>query len=258
MPYWSLCYICKFNAVCFLYYLLHENNIRLTSYRQNVNIEKIYLCERAWKIFAFICPKIPISFRIGTCEFCLHNITCFRLFVGYFVTSVHAMQFPFYILLMTWHYIRSHKLPANTYSEIIYVVCERGKFSHFYIPNLLFLSFFWLVLKRVSWYNMTFNLEILGGGDYNTGHPPPQIWGGGGGGYTPPPRDRHPWPQTKASRWLHNPPLKLSEECSEYRRPFVEVLSASSFCDFWKVTISDFSACFSCFWLKQTSVVQMA
>ena len=50
---WSLCYICKFNAVYFLYYLRHGNMYRPTThelYLQNIIIKKIYMCERAWKI----------------------------------------------------------------------------------------------------------------------------------------------------------------------------------------------------------------
>ena len=42
------------------------------------------------------------------------------MFLGYFVTSVHSLQFPFYILLMTWHYKRLTSYQQNIHIEIIY------------------------------------------------------------------------------------------------------------------------------------------
>ena len=63
---------------------------------------------------------------------------------------------------------------------------EQGKFSHFCIQNLLFLSLFVLILQIFCWYNMTFNREILGGGGgmIIQAIPPPNILGGI---YPPPP-----------------------------------------------------------------------
>ena len=60
-------------------------------------------------------------------------------------------------------------------------------FSHFYIPNLLFLSLFLLVPQIFCRYDMTFNLEILGGGWWYRSSPHLYI-----GGFIPPPPDRQP------------------------------------------------------------------
>ena len=60
-----------------------------------------------------------------------------------------------------WHYKRLTSYRKNTRIEIIYSMrasraSEENKL-HFYIPNLLFLSLFWLVLQLFCRYNMTFN-----------------------------------------------------------------------------------------------------
>ena len=47
------------------------------------------------------------------------------MFLGYFVTSVHSMQFSFYILLMTWHYKRLTSYRQNIHIEIIYSMRAR-------------------------------------------------------------------------------------------------------------------------------------
>ena len=44
------------------------------------------------------------------------------MFLGYYVTSVHSLQFLCYILLMTWHYKRLTSYQQNTHIEIIYSV----------------------------------------------------------------------------------------------------------------------------------------
>ena len=43
LSYWSHCYICKFNAVCFSYYL---DDSQATNC-MNINVDNIYVCERA-------------------------------------------------------------------------------------------------------------------------------------------------------------------------------------------------------------------
>ena len=72
------------------------------------------------------------------------------------------MQFPFYILLMTWHYM-SHKLPAKHPHRDLYT-SERGKFSHFYSkPAIYFMLFFcyFTYLVGIIWYS---TVKYGGGG----------------------------------------------------------------------------------------------
>ena len=100
------------------------------------------------------------------------------------------------ILPTAWKYKRLTGNQLNMNIEKMYV-CERGKFSHFWIQNLLFLSLFLLVLQIFCGYNMPYNREILGGGGMIIqAIPPPKILGI----YPPPPRDRHPWRGTKLKR----------------------------------------------------------
>ena len=74
--------------------------------------------EWAWTIFAFIRSDTPISFNVwvGTYEFCLHNMTCLSVTL---LQAVHSVQFPFYILLMTWHYTRFTNYRQITHIKII-------------------------------------------------------------------------------------------------------------------------------------------
>ena len=62
------------------------------------------------------------------------------MFLGYFVSSVHSMQFPFYILLMTWHYKRLTSYRHNTHISRSSIVRERGKCMHFYISKAASIS----------------------------------------------------------------------------------------------------------------------
>ena len=73
----------------------------------------------------------------------------FKDFVGtnIMLASLHVptnfqMQFPFYILLMTWHYKRLRNYRQNIHIEIIYV-CERGNFFAFLHskPSISFIIF---------------------------------------------------------------------------------------------------------------------
>ena len=58
------------------------------------------------------------------------------MFLGYFVTSVHSLQFPFYILLMTWHYKRLTSYRQNTHIEIIYSMrTSRASEENLWISN---------------------------------------------------------------------------------------------------------------------------
>ena len=44
------------------------------------------------------------------------------MFVCYYVTSAHSVQFPFYILLMTWHYKRLTNYRQQTHIDIITIL----------------------------------------------------------------------------------------------------------------------------------------
>ena len=87
LSYWSLCYICKFNAVCFLILLTAWKYKRPTSYLQNINIKKIYMFERARifsssRIYAFQ-NSYFFQFWVGTYEVCLHIYIHVWHVVGY-------------------------------------------------------------------------------------------------------------------------------------------------------------------------------
>ena len=97
---------------------LAEKLLTKDQYRENLRVS-----ERAWIFFCIHkYPITPISFNVwvGTYEW-------YDMFLGYFVTSVHSMQFPFYMLLMTWHYERLTSHRQNIHVEIICERAERAK-----------------------------------------------------------------------------------------------------------------------------------
>ena len=180
-------FVISANSMQVVFFIIHtaRKYKRLTSNQLTMNIEKIFkVCERASLEISHLCvPKLLfflcLSWYLRILSACLsvtllHNV---RIFCA---VSLR--------MLMTWHYKRLTNCRQHAHIEIIYV-CE-----HFCIQYLLFLSLFLLVLQIFCRYDMTLNREILGGGDDNTGHPPPHIkyWGDN---IPPPhpPRDRHPF-----------------------------------------------------------------
>ena len=89
------------------------------------------MCQRASELGNFShLYKVPKLQYLSMFELVLtNNMT--RFSVTYFVTSVHSLQFPFYILLMTWHYKRITSYRQNTHIEIIYSVRARKIYENF-------------------------------------------------------------------------------------------------------------------------------
>ena len=82
------------NSMQFAFYITYCIQIwRLTSYRQNVSIEKIdYVSERAWKCMHYFIPSFFLSvFDLVLAYIVDNKIIMTRLLV----TSVHSMLFPF-------------------------------------------------------------------------------------------------------------------------------------------------------------------
>ena len=131
---------------------------RLTSYRENINIEKIFVCERAEQASlenVRVCTFQKSSFFYYFCWYLGYFVGIITFLLVTFVTSLHSMQFPFY-------YSRHgtietpYKLPAGKTRKS---VCERverpslEKFCVLYVPKVLFLSQFLLVLRIFCRYN---------------------------------------------------------------------------------------------------------
>ena len=62
--------------------------------------------------------NLSISFNVSLD---LQNMICLSVTI---VTSAHSVQFPFYILLMTWHYKRLTNYRQKTHIDIIIILCK--------------------------------------------------------------------------------------------------------------------------------------
>ena len=106
LSYWSHCYICKFNAVCFSYYLDDSQATNWT----DINVENICVCERAERVIFehFRIYVLPLRSPTKLPFLSMFDLICKIWHVCLLLTtSAHSVQFLFYILLMTWHYINA-------------------------------------------------------------------------------------------------------------------------------------------------------
>ena len=97
LSYCSLCYFCKFNAVCFSYYIDDSQATNWTS------TSRISPCaseqnEWSWKIFeSTFSHETPISFNVW---FDLKNMTCLSVTICYIcVFSAVSLLYNYYL----WH-----------------------------------------------------------------------------------------------------------------------------------------------------------
>ena len=148
---WSLCYICILKCSLPFVLLTAWQCRRLTSYRENINIEKIFVCERAERAslenFRVLhVPKILflslflLVFRI----FCRYNY----IFVGYFyyICTFNAVSL---LLLAARHYKRLTSYRQNSYNQKIYVCARAWKICLFFMFQK---SYFF---HYICWYNGT-------------------------------------------------------------------------------------------------------
>ena len=132
---------------------------RLTSYRENINIEKIFVCERAARASLenfCVCTFQKSSFFHYFCWYLGYFVGIITLLLVTFVTSVHSMQFPFYY---SRHGTRNALQATGKTRKSVCERVERAsleKFRILYVPKVLFLSLFLLVLRIFCRYNYIF------------------------------------------------------------------------------------------------------
>ena len=95
---WSLCYICILKCSLPFVLLTAWQCRRLTSYRENINIEKNFVCERAERasLENFRVLHVPkISFFHYFCWYLGYFVGIITFLLVTFITSVHQCSFPF-------------------------------------------------------------------------------------------------------------------------------------------------------------------
>ena len=182
----------------FAFYIIptaRSNQLSIYKHRENLQCASEQR-ERAWKCLHLYVPKLLF---LSMFELVLTNFVC--MFVNYFVTYVHSVQFP--CLLMTWHYKRLTNCRQDAHIKIIHVSERAERARNFFFaflhskPAISFIIFVGTSDILSVWYNIQswniFFFFFWGGGDDNTGHPHLKYRGDISPPPPPPPRDRHPW-----------------------------------------------------------------
>ena len=146
LSYWSLCYICKFNAVCFLYYLRHGNiNDPQATYKTSTSRKSTCSSELGlFLLLAFIRSKTLLSFNfelVRTKFVCIYIYMYDMLSVTLSVTSIcHSMQFPFYTELPKNRNSRFSGLCSDQQLSF-FTLLDRASFPHY--NNTMIIKFGW-------------------------------------------------------------------------------------------------------------------
>ena len=127
ISHWSLCYICILQCnLPFVYtYGMTMYCRRLTSYRKNIDIEKIFVCERAGKIFAFCTFQKSYFFHY----FCWYLGYFFGIMTCLLVSFCYICTFNAVssLLLAAWHYKRlTITSPGDTSILTVAGTCRWG------------------------------------------------------------------------------------------------------------------------------------
>ena len=122
----------QFNAFCFLLHTIWILEIltthSLTSYRPKMNINKIYMCDRAERASLEIFRILPKLLFPSMFELVLTNFVCIIWHVSRLLCNIcKLMQFPFYILLMSHDMALKtpHKPIRYHYRDNLYRVAQK-------------------------------------------------------------------------------------------------------------------------------------